>query len=126
RLVPQTSRRSYMLEDPVHHHRLRPSFEAVMQGAKFTTNALGLRDREFPIPKPPGVFRILMLGDSFTEGGGLENDETVAKIVETGLRQGACGTAVEVVNAGHASYSPILQYLLLKDVGLRLQPDLVV
>ena len=35
-------------------------------------------------------------------------------------------TAVDVVNAGHASYSPILEYLLLRDPGLRLQPDLVV
>ena len=126
RLAPQASRRSYMREDPVHHHRLRPSFEAVMQGARFTTNAIGLRDREYAIPKPPGVFRILMLGDSFTEGGGLENDETVAKIVETGLRRGPCGNGVDVINAGHASYSPILEYLLLREPGLRLQPDLVV
>ena len=97
-----------------------------MQGARFTTNAIGLRDREYAIPKPPGVFRILMLGDSFTEGGGLENDETVAKIVETGLRRGPCGNGVDVINAGHASYSPILEYLLLREPGLRLQPDLVV
>ena len=126
RLVPQTPRRSYMAEDPVHHHRLRPKFDGVMQGAPFTTSSLGLRDREYAIPKPAGTFRILMLGDSFTEGGGLEDNETVAKIVEAGLRSGACGNAVDVINAGHASYSPILEYLLLRDVGLRLEPDLVV
>ena len=126
RLAPPPSRRTYMAEDPVHHHRLRPNFDAVMQGARFTTSSLGLRDREYPMPKPASTFRILMLGDSFTEGGGLENEETVAKVVETGLRRGGCGNAVEVINAGHASYSPILQYLLLRDVGVRLQPDLVV
>lgn len=126
RLVPPTTRRTYMGEDPVLHHRLRPNFDAPAGGTRFTTSSLGLRDREYPMPKPAGTFRILMLGDSFTEGGGLENDETVAKIVEAGLRSGACGNAVDVVNAGHASYSPILQYLLLRDVGLRLQPDLVV
>ena len=126
RFGPQPTRRVYMGEDPVHHHRLRPSYDAPVNGTRFTTNTLGLRDREFPIPKPAGTFRILMLGDSFTEGGGLENDETVAKVVEAGLRRGACGDAVDVVNAGHASYSPILEYLLLRDPGLRLQPDLVV
>ena len=126
RLVPPTPRRSYMAEDPVHHHRLRPKFDGVMQGARFTTSSLGLRDREYAIPKPAGTFRILMLGDSFTEGGGLEDGETMAKIVEAGLQRGTCGNAVDVINAGHASYSPILEYLLLRDVGLQLEPDLVV
>jgi hypothetical protein len=126
RFAPYPSRRAHMGEDPVLHHRLRPNFDAPVSGTRFTTNSLGLRDREYAIPKPARVFRILMLGDSFTEGGGLENDETVAKVVEAGLRSGPCGNAVEVVNAGHASYSPILQYLMLREIGLRLQPDLVV
>src|SRR5205807_8785031 len=63
--------RPYMVTDPVRHHRLIENFDGMIKGTRFTTNSLGLRDREYPIPKPPGVFRILMLGDSFTEGGGL-------------------------------------------------------
>jgi hypothetical protein len=125
-LPDPVSRKAYMVPDAVYHHRLLPNFDRVVLGARFTTNSLALRDREYAIPKPPGVFRVFMLGDSFTEGGGLRLEETVAKRVEAGLREGRCGSSAEVVDGGHASYSPILEYLLLRDVGVRLQPDLVV
>jgi hypothetical protein len=114
-----------MAEDAVYHHRLRPNLAIQAHGAPFTTSSLALRDREYAVPKPAGTFRIVMLGDSFTEGAGLADDQTVAKRVEAELRRGACGDHVDVVNTGHGSYSPILEYLLLRDVGLRLQPDLV-
>jgi len=117
--------RSYMVGDPVLHHRLRVNDARQVAGVEFRTNSLGLRDREYSVPKPPNVFRILMLGDSFTEGGGLPAEATVPKQLETLLNRN-CGHAFEVVNAGVASYSPILEYLLLKTVGLALHPDLVV
>src|SRR5712692_10500291 len=115
----------YMTSDPVLHHRARPGASAIVAGTEFSINALGLRDREYGTPKPAGVFRILMLGDSFTEGGGLPSAETVAKRVERALNGDRCGT-YEVVNAGVASYSPILEYLLLQRLAPVLQPDLVV
>jgi hypothetical protein len=115
----------YMTSDPVLHHRARPEVSATIAGTEFSTNSLGLRDREYTTPKPAGVFRILMLGDSFTEGGGLTLEQTVAKRVERALNAGGCG-AYEVVNAGVASYSPILEYLLVQRLAPVLQPDLVV
>ncbi len=115
-----------MTADPVMHHRLKPNLRARVAGTEFNTNSLGLRDREIARPKPPSVFRLLLLGDSFTEGGGLSIEMTVAKRVEAALNGHGCRTTVEVVNAGVASYSPILEYLQLKHVGLALQPDLVV
>jgi lysophospholipase L1-like esterase len=127
RLLPDSaSRRGHFTTDPVLHHRLKPSLATRVRGVPFTTNALGLRDREVAPTKPPGTFRILMLGDSFTEGGGLRLEDTVAKRVEAALRAGPCRGAIEVVNAGVGSYSPILEYLFLKNVGLGLGPDLVV
>jgi hypothetical protein len=112
--------------DPVLHHRLRKSWTGRVHGIPFETNALGLRDREYDAAKPPGTFRIFMLGDSFTEGGGLALDDTVARRVERGLTRARCGQRVEVVNGGTVSYSPILEYLQLKTIGLGLEPDLIV
>ena len=112
--------------DAVLHHRLKPNLRTRVAGTEFNTNALGLRDREIVRPKPPSVFRVLLQGDSFTEGGGLPVEMTVAKRVEAALNGHGCRTTVEVVNAGVASYSPILEYLQLKHVSLALQPDLVV
>lgn len=115
-----------MVADPLLHHRLRRNFTKRVRGVEFSTNSLGLHDREFSAQKSEGVFRILMLGDSFTEGGGLRLEDTVAKRVETLLNQGRCRSRHEVINAGMGSYSPILEYLLLKQVGLGLAPDLIV
>ncbi len=116
----------YMASDPLLHHRLKPNLRTRVSGVEFNTNSLGLREREITRPKPAGVFRVLMLGDSFTEGAGLPVEATVAKRVESALNGHGCRTTVEVLNAGVASYSPILEYLQLKHLGLALQPDLVV
>lgn len=112
--------------DPVLHHRLRKSWTGRVLGVPFETNALGLRDREYDAGKPAGTYRLFMLGDSFTEGAGLLLDDTVAKRVERGLGLAGCGRRVDVVNGGTVSYSPILEYLQLKTIGLGLEPDLVV
>lgn len=117
---------SYIDADPVLHHRLRPGFTANRRGVEFRINALGLKDREYPPTKPAGVFRVLMLGDSFTEGFGLVTPDTMPKQAERMLAGGRCDRPVEVVNAGVSSYSPILEYLFLRRVGLGLEPDLVV
>jgi lysophospholipase L1-like esterase len=125
RLLPERPHR-YMTSDPVLHHRLLPNASTRVRGVELTTNSLGLRDREIAPRKPPGVFRVLMLGDSFTEGGGLTLEQTVAKQVEAMLGAAPCRQRVEVINGGVSSYSPILEYLFLQRVGLALDPDLVV
>ena len=111
---------------PVLHHRLRPGHRANRGGVEFSINAIGLKDREYPPGKPPGTYRILMLGDSFTEGFGLPAAQTMPKQLEGLLDGGRCSRPIEVVNAGVSSYSPILEYLLLVHVGLGLDPDLLV
>ena len=114
------------MSDPVLHHRLRPNLTAQVRGVEFRTNSLGLHDREYPARKPAGVFRILLLGDSMTEGGGLALEATVAKQAESRLNAGGCRSPIEIVNGGVASYSPILEYLYLEALTPVFEPDLVV
>ena len=85
----------------------------------------GLRDRFFG-PKAQGEFRILMLGDSFTMGWGVENHETIPKALERLLNSEAGGKNVTVINAGVVGYGPWQERLLFHDIGLALEPDLVV
>ncbi len=115
-----------MVSDPLLHHRLKRNWTGHVLGEEFRTNSLGLRDREYRLQKPEGTFRIFMLGDSFTEGGGLRLSQTVAKQVERMLNGRPCGKRFEVINGGTPSYSPITEYLQLKLIGLQLHPDLVV
>jgi hypothetical protein len=112
--------------DPVLHHRFRPGATKKISGSWYRTNSLGLRDHEYAAAPPPGTYRILMLGDSFTEGFRLAFEDTVAKRVERGLNDGRCRGRYEVVNAGIGSYSPILEYLLLKQLADRVRPHMVV
>lgn len=120
-----SSGKSYMGGDPVFHHRLKPSVRARAMGVEIATNAHGMRNREIGPRVPGGPFRVLLLGDSFTEGQGLEVADTMGAALESMLNGGACRRAFEVINAGVASYSPILEYVLLERVGLALEPDLV-
>lgn len=120
----------YRQRDFVFHHSLVPNSSAVFKSSEwsisYSINSLGFRDKEYSIPKPENTFSILLLGDSYTEGYGVESNSTFAKQLEVMLNQNGSRLNYEVVNAGVASYSPILEYLLLKDKGLALQPDLVI
>src|SRR5205814_8753774 len=40
------------------------------------TNQFGFNDRDYPLRKPEGTFRILVVGDSFSWAGGLEGNYT--------------------------------------------------
>ena len=124
RLVPRPDRKAHFVGDAVRHHRLRVAWQGLIDGVPYRTNELGLRDREIESPKPAGTVRVLMLGDSFTEGGGLADADTIPRQVEGTLRASCPG--VQVINAGAASYSPILEYLLLQEIGSAVSPDLVV
>ncbi|MBI4323554.1 MAG: hypothetical protein HY596_04670 [Candidatus Omnitrophica bacterium] len=116
------------IEDAHFHHRLKPSTTYHYYSAEFgvdvRTNRLGLRGPDPAAPKPPGLIRILMLGDSFTFGFPVKDEETFCHLIERGLR--ARGYPVEVVNGGVSGYSPTLEYVLLRDELLALEPDVVV
>src|SRR5262245_46378122 len=60
-------------------------FDAVAQRApwavEFKYNAQGFRDAELG-PKRPGVRRVMVLGDSFTEGQGVKEPDTFPRVVE--------------------------------------------
>jgi hypothetical protein len=116
--------------DPVLHHRFIPGSRGRQKtlefDAAYTINGLGLRDRELPREKPAGVRRILILGDSFTEGLGVDDHETFSSLLMARIEQEGHGSRWQVINAGVASYSPLLEYLYLKNGGLALEPDLVV
>lgn len=87
------------------------------------TNNLGLRsDRPTAVVKSPHAMRVLVLGDSQSEGL-VENRHTYAALLEQELRKIA---PVEVLNAAVSGYSPLLSYLWWEKNGFPLAPDLVI
>jgi hypothetical protein len=116
--------------DPIMHHALRPSTSYTEQHQEFVedvrVNSLGFRDREYDL-SDSSCFRIIVLGDSFTEGVGVSIDSTFAKRLEWLLngRQDQ-HMRFNVFNFGIAGYSPILELILFKAKGIVLHPQLVI
>jgi len=87
----------------------------------------GLRNDEVTTPKPAGTFRILALGDSVTEGPGVELNQTFVKLVQQTLQADAPrGRTIEVINAGTGDYGTPQEVVWLRTRGLKLEPDLVI
>jgi lysophospholipase L1-like esterase len=84
-----------------------------------THNALGFRGPEVG-PRDPGRQRVLLLGDSFTYGIGVEDDETLSARLEQ------LAPSLEVLNTGVNGYGTGQELLLLQEEGERLEPDVVV
>ncbi|MBI3315815.1 MAG: SGNH/GDSL hydrolase family protein [Candidatus Omnitrophica bacterium] len=96
-------------------------------GNPIRLNSQGYRDREYSFDKPEGVYRILVLGDSVAFGDGVSAEETFSDQLENLLnrnRQNPPGP-VEVINTGIRGYNTYQELLLLKEEGLRYNPDLV-
>jgi hypothetical protein len=104
------------------HHALRPGYSS----PNVNINSMGLRSPEVVVPKPAGTFRILLLGDSFTFGLQVLDDQVFARLLEKRLRGNSGPRSIEVVNAGVLSYCPLLEYLQYKHHLHILEPDLVV
>lgn len=88
-------------------------------------NALGYRGPEIAIPKPDGVFRIVVLGDSTVYGLGLPADLAWPAQLQTILRDEYGYTGVEVVNAGVAGYTTWNSVVNFAFRVTELEPDLV-
>jgi hypothetical protein len=115
---------------PSRHHHFVPGSCTRHQSPEFDylwrINSLGMRDREHPRRKPAGVYRILVLGDSFIQGHGVRLEDTMVTRLETRLARTPREQTVEVLNAGIFGYSPLLEYLYLRELIQPFDPDLVI
>jgi len=90
-----------------------------------TMNSQGFRGRETDIPKPPGRFRIVTIGDSLTLGWGVADNETFSARLEQFLHKSFPQRNVDVVNLGVGGYDTRQEVTLLRRHVNELEPDLV-
>ena len=91
------------------------------------TNAAGFRGAELPGAKPPGTFRIVVLGDSFTWGFGVrERQAYPARLARLLSRRTGGAPRVEVVNLGLPGAGPLDYLHHLDHTAVALEPDLIV
>src|SRR5213594_2748051 len=90
----------------------------------FEINSLGLRQDEMAGPtKPPGTYRVLLLGDSFVLGYTVERADLFVDLLARWWQ--AEGRKVDVINGGTEGYSTDQEVLWLDKHGRHFQTDLV-
>jgi lysophospholipase L1-like esterase len=101
----------------------QPGQEGIFESPQFRTsvviNQKGLRDRDHSYERVNDAKRILVIGDSFAWGYGVEESERFSQILENSLN-------VEVINAGVSGYSTDQELLWLQTEGVKYDFDLVI
>lgn len=110
--------------DPLLGHRMIPHRTATMRDGdsrvEVAANSLGFRGPDYSGPKPAGIRRIILLGDSYAFGLGLPYRDCMAARLDTLL------DSCEVLNFGLPGYGTLEQLLILREIAAPLDPDLVV
>jgi len=90
-------------------------------------NSEGFRDVEHFPEKPPDVYRIVVLGDSFVEAFQVKYEETFCYLLEKMLNSDSeIKKKVEVINLGVSAFGTAQEYQTLRYYGLKYNPDLVI
>ncbi len=89
-------------------------------------NALGYRGDDIQVPKPDGIFRIVVMGDSSTYGTFVPYNQSFPYLLGNVLRDEYGQANVEVVNAGVPGYTSWNTFVALALRVTELQPDLVI
>jgi lysophospholipase L1-like esterase len=117
------------ISDQVRGYALAPDFHASLKSPEFqtsiSTNSQGLRERELG-PKAPGTFRVLVLGDSFVFGQGVDAELAFPRLLESELAKYRPDIKTQVINAGVPGYGTDQEFALLQELGWSYSPDLVI
>lgn len=91
-------------------------------------NRFNFRERDFEVPKPDGVYRIMVLGDSFTFGVGLSVDERYTQLLEENLNKkfSKDDLRFEVLNFGVEGVPTLYEKEILTHAIDQVEPDLVI
>jgi lysophospholipase L1-like esterase len=109
--------------DPLLGWAHRPGQVGTFATEQFRTsiriNSNGLRDRDHSYERTSDRKRILVFGDSFAWGYGVEEEQRFSEVLEATMD-------VEVINAGVSGYSTDQELLWLRDEGAQYDFDLAI
>lgn len=104
--------------------RMRPNLDMTWNGVPFRTNSRGYRTPEVAVPKPDGVYRIVVFGSSNTMGHGVGDEEAYPRLMEPWLDgRTDPGVRVELVNLSVSGDSPSRRLARMAEEAEAYQPD---
>ncbi len=122
--LPQTlSIWSHMRDGQVVH---RPDIRnhVTPLGRRIDTNSVGMRDDDHPTKPEPGIYRVLLFGDSFMEAMQVDWPDTLAAQLEARL-EGKGAARIEIVNASVSGWGTDDQLTYFRRVAREWAPDLI-
>jgi len=127
-ILPQRSHDNlFVAFDPLLGWKLKAGLSSMRETSKYvareTINSLGFRSPELPFEKPPGVKRIVFLGDSHTEAYTVDDELTYSQQVQRVLSE---TVPTETISLGVGGYSTDQELLAYLEYGRRFDPDIVV
>lgn len=114
----------YASQPPIHYshpagvNELRRTIEFEYH---FATNSHGLRYDDIPLAKPAGTWRVFVVGDSFTEGLGVEVPDRFTERLQASFREN--GRQVSFINGGLSGTGPLEYARMFREVGLKYNVD---
>jgi D-alanyl-lipoteichoic acid acyltransferase DltB (MBOAT superfamily) len=114
--------------DDEQDYELVPLKEGRFLGAMVRTNRWGFRDKDYSRQRPPGTYRIALLGPSTAMASGVEADQSFEAVLEDRLNREDTNAAVshyEVLNFGIAAYSPLHVLYQLQRKAFSFEPNAI-
>lgn len=107
--------------DPTKGWAIKPNLSGleVFDHKHLTTNSRGIRGPEYSYDKPLGKKRILVLGDSFTFGDEIGDEETYPYFLQKLM------PATDVINLGVHGYGHDQMLIHFEEEGAKYHPDIV-
>lgn len=120
--APRSNMRNiYRVDDQMVDWRYMPNSEIKEGRVIYKYNSRGFRDVEHAIEKPPGTTRIVVVGDSVTQGYGVEWKSIFSRSIQSKLDDES-----EVITIAAGGLNTPQEIHLFEEEGLPYDPDLVV
>jgi lysophospholipase L1-like esterase len=109
------------VDDPILNWRFVPNSTVQDGNVVSYYNRAGFRDTEHAVEKPAHITRVIIVGDSVTEGSGLRQEELFASYLQALL-----GSRYEIINLGMSGLNTLQEIHILDMEGMKYAPDIVV
>lgn len=109
--------------DGWRHGELVPGAQIDFKRARLSINRWGMRDRDYPRQRTPGVPRLAVLGSSHTMGSGIADGENFESLLER--RWNADVGPLEVLNFAVAGHSTMEDMVILEERVVEFGPDAI-
>jgi lysophospholipase L1-like esterase len=103
-----------------------PLKKAKLQNIEIKINSVGFRDKEYLVPKPKDVYRIIVLGSSLTFGWGVAEEKSYVSLVERWLEGETGKKKIEIINTSVCNYNSVRKIEAFFEKSLVFEPDMII